>query len=1730
MPPPHVVPDNSKQEEQEARIETVEEQLSQFARMCATFDDEAEYDFCHVSRSNERERFNRKVNLLEKQYAIKEEDVISPGQYHAVDFDLAVKESDRDRFEKHRHGRRNVREQRRLALRQKQRKRNEQRKKRAQDLVTPHALEIPSTGSKQCEEVEDSITPEMIASRNAMAHAAANAEPFKKDDSELSGLLESVGEAHELIEDVDQTEQIDEWVGHLENLVILGYHLTKAESFMDFFMAIASYAKMYTKNKSIVMELYRIINELTTVCGTEEVDPHGFEWTGRDVMNKWDLFKTNTIFKKISYLMSAAMSLTVCTTKQIEWSPFGLKLISVEAAKEQLAAVDVIDALIKTFVWVSEVGWRCFETRSIAPILYSDVKVQQYNEDCDWVLAKADSAIAGNIDDLGSFENKLNAVLKQTCVMKAAKSEGPTSLWLQRKYTDLMNISEKLAAKRKNTDIRVLPLGFSIHGPTAVGKTTLGKLTMHQSLAAMDFMNDQNVVDDSRILTMDMFDKYQSTWTSDILGVFMDDIGNAKSDFSKDNPHTSVIIKFFNNVAAQAIKAELNAKGVVFIDFKVGIVTTNVKDLDARCYSNCPESILRRFYHVKCDVKEEFRKKGSTMLDKGHKDIRNATSLVLDVWDLTIEEVVTYETSPGKTAYKFEIMDLKMDDGSILHCEKLGLKDYLRAIIHLSVIHKAEQDSLMHKAKHAAKTVFCATCKQYPEFCTCVMKDVKPHSAELVVAMVNEATKSAFRSYVRSWMRPVETFNYLIGFSPLRKMATQTLARELQEEMHRTGTPLIIALTPNWLFESRVFKRTVSTWNTSAALYDLRRPMKVMGGSCFLLFGYGLYNADLYSLLLSLVALWISTCITYVLHRRRVAQLEDIYMQKRDALPEFAKNIRDGKFPKGILFVATLAIGVKLIKMWNEKRLKAKPQSLTPEEIEKQPSWFGFMMDQVGWKAKSQVQNVLPDHIKRTCEKNLWWGEFIRQDGTKTACNVICPEKGVVWFPRHLFYPKADMSKPPVDWLEVTCYRDEDRVKSKVCFKAQMGYNVVLDQELDLVAAFVPTCPDVSSNFLKHLPESLPTGTSMCTLMAREDNVKIVSEPMSVKHGMYGHKYMKMYGGEYTTTLAKDGTCMGILVPEGKSPVILGFHIGGNCSYKYGVMMTITRQRAQSLKDKLFELPGLRPIAAATNLPETQYGKPLLASTDVHPNSQMLANRDENAIVDVYGSTHLRAEAKSRVERSILSPKIEEHFHVVNQWGAPRLKPNWKAFNATLQHIINPSKMFLPSLLERARQDWLKPILEFAKDLNSKEGIAPLSDKEMVLGVPGKRFLDAVPMTTGMGFPVFGPKTNWFEEIRDGEKLVDRIPHQMVKDEMARMMDCWKRGERAYPVTTATLKDEPTPENKEKVRVFQASAVAFGLWIRKFFLPIARVFSLCPLLSEMAVGVNAFGPQWDELMTHAEKFAPDRKILALDYSKYDVRMGGDMTYKVLQCFIDVAEVLNYSREDIFVMSMMVVDIIHPLVDYNGTMIMIYNINTSGNNITVYINSIAGALYLRMGFFHCCPEKENFRDWVAAMTYGDDEDGSVHHEVRDRFNFLTYKEFLAEHGVKITLPDKSDDECEFLLIEEADFLKRQSNFIPEIGTRIGKLNEDSIFKSLHCNLKSKTETPTTVAISCVETAMHEWFAHGREVYEDRQKKMQAVCDDIGLPVPAVYYTFDERVTMWKEKYGIPDQVEVSGLDM
>jgi ABC-type oligopeptide transport system ATPase subunit len=604
------------------------------------------------------------------------------------------------------------------------------------------------------------------------------------------------------------------------------------------------------------------------------------------------------------------------------------------------------------------------------PLLYSDNKMQKFNEDCDYVVAHAEQVLAGNGGNVQDFEHKCDDVLRQVAELKSVRTNGPTAIWLQQRYSQLVDIKYKIVAKHRNTAIRFAPFGVGLTGPSGVGKSTLSKLVMKTSLHAMGFETDPK-----RIITKDMFDKYDSTYTSDILGMFMDDVGNGKSDFAQVSP-TDIIIKFFNNMAAQAVKAELNAKGVVFIAFKVGVLTSNFEDYQVRCYTNKPEAALRRFVHTRVRVKPKFRVPGGISLNTDHPELENC-DLCKDVWELDLEECFIYEKKEGVEAYKFQILDVKLRDGTVVHCKNLDLPTYLDVIIALARKHKKKQTNVVGRSEKFDAMEMCDECSRPMPMCKCKLE---PHGFEALGDIVIDAAKSSVTSYVNKWLSPVNFLNYLCGFRPIKGMATKQLAGEMTQVINQTATPFMVSITPDWLFRTRVFQKSIELWQHSAAMYDLRKQMKfcsILGTGCV---GYGLLTRNSKTTGLALGGSWIVSMGLWAQYRARIRHYKNEYLARRDALPACAKEVRDSYVTKGAFVVSSLVVGLKLFQMWNKNRLAKKemldPAGLSKEEMESSPGWFGFMMKTLGVQVETSEasKRAHPSHLISTLEKsNLFW-------------------------------------------------------------------------------------------------------------------------------------------------------------------------------------------------------------------------------------------------------------------------------------------------------------------------------------------------------------------------------------------------------------------------------------------------------------------------------------------------------------------------------------------------------------------------------------------------------------------------------------------------------------------------------------------------------------------------------------------------------------------------------------
>jgi hypothetical protein len=84
-------------------------------------------------------------------------------------------------------------------------------------------------------------------------------------------------------------------------------------------------------------------------------------------------------------------------------------------------------------------------------------------------------------------------------------------------------------------------------------------------------------------------------------------------------------------------------------------------------------------------------------------------------------------------------------------------------------------------------------------------------------------------------------------------------------------------------------------------------------------------------------------------------------------------------------------------------------------------------------------------------------------------------------------------------------------------------------------------------------------------------------------------------------------------------------------------------------------------------------------------------------------------------------------------------------------------------------------------------------------------------------------------------------------------------------------------------------------------------------------------------------------------------------------------------------------------------------------------------------------------------------------------------------MKITDAKKSDNPQATLPKEEIDFLKRKSVYHPQLGCRVGALDQESIWKMGH--MTASGQEPEDLALAAIQSMLTEAFLHGESFYED-----------------------------------------------
>jgi hypothetical protein len=847
-------------------------------------------------------------------------------------------------------------------------------------------------------------------------------------------------------------------------------------------------------------------------------------------------------------------------------------------------------------------------------------------------------------------------------------------------------------------------------------------------------------------------------------------------------------------------------------------------------------------------------------------------------------------------------------------------------------------------------------------------------------------------------------------------------------------------------------------------------------------------------------------------------RLIDEFRNRRGALPVAFKRTRDS-FLKYALAGCILLTGMSLCyKLYRSRRIMEPQGNITPKslsDIRKRDAeeniWGAAISEVLPSSLKSKCSTL--DELVSNCGKNLLYVCY-EEDGARRFANGFLVRGNFVCLPFHI------LSSEP---REYTFYRRGEHV-----IGARFREIIARKDVVDFVSedqCLVQCCnSSPGKDLIDYITPEHVSDVPFRMIWQRKDGSHVISNGRA-SYGRVNNGVRSFMGYMYVLdTDTFRGMCGGVLVSDTKAPMILGVHIGGITGTKHGCAVAFKQSRMCDFLDQYIckHPSSLAHISEGTAF-EAHHGITWFEGPGIHPKSGLnFLPADTN--IRYFGSCVGRAKYYSDVIPTPIARDVTEICGFQQEYAGPMFcgARNWYE---SLVHLANPAIGADTFVLDWAVNDYSKQLESILTIDGITDDVRPLTEIEVVSGRDGVRFVDAMKPDTSPGYPLSGPKRKLMIDLEPNDE--HNCPRSLLPEiwkEYDKCMVQWKQNRRCYPMFKACLKDEPTKVGKTKVRVFEASPIVLQLAIRKYFLPLARLLSLFPIVSECAVGINAVGPEWDQLQCEVKKYGTDR-IVAGDYSKYDLRMSAKLTSAAFRILIEFARKCGYSEEDLHVMTAVATEVVYPMVAYNGDVIMLQGSNPSGQNLTVYVNSIVNSLLNRIGFRMIYPEYDGrFCDAVALITYGDDFKSSSG-ELFERFNHIALADALESIDMKITMPDKEAEPIPFLTDENCDFLKRH-NRLHEVGVYLGALDEASIFKSLKAVLKSKHCSVREQSAQNIDGAIREWFLHGRDVFEKRQFQMREVArkNNISHMCTLLDRTFDDMCDTWRGKYEAHNGVE------
>ncbi|AIT59085.1 polyprotein [Motherwort yellow mottle virus] len=420
--------------------------------------------------------------------------------------------------------------------------------------------------------------------------------------------------------------------------------------------------------------------------------------------------------------------------------------------------------------------------------------------------------------------------------------------------------------------------------------------------------------------------------------------------------------------------------------------------------------------------------------------------------------------------------------------------------------------------------------------------------------------------------------------------------------------------------------------------------------------------------------------------------------------------------------------------------------------------------------------------------------------------------------------------------------------------------------------------------------------------------------------------------------------------------------------------------------------------------------------------------------------------------------------------------------NEVAQIVMQHMKASLLANLERISVPGGKPIVR--------------GEHEILNGIPGEKFYDAMDMSTSCGYPFslseFGKNKRGYLDGEPGDYMLHRS--RPVYEEFCRMDDEVRAGIVTEMITCECAKDERLPlekiYEKPKTRLFTILPFHYNMLVRKYFLDFSASLMRAHGTIPCKVGINPEGFEWTAL---ANSFLEVSQTgFSADYSSFD----GRAPVFIFQWFCDMVD--EYYGDHSDSPASLARHALLQMASCHFTLCedKCYRVvggMPSGFSLTVLFNSLLNEFYMRYAFEMLLRKPQNrartlgmtqrnFEDLFVAI-YGDDNLVAVPFNMR-WYNLPSIAEELLKVNVVIKNGlDKSQDVSisEFQPLGELIFLSR--GFKRHVTSFFqAPLKWVSITEPLRWIRPSSDAAPIEALVQNAEGSLRAAFMHGRTAFE------------------------------------------------